>query len=136
MIEFYNLSQVADIKCLYDLKRKHAQQLYEVKRFARSYVPASAVTGQPMPHKKRRLLAQAAKEKNFKSRYWVTRKQIDSFNPPLTLLEGAEPTELISKDDGERGGVPYSIYNVDQIVEANVVAEHLAAIEALPFSSS
>jgi len=42
--EFYNLSQVADIKGLYDFKRKYAHQLYErSKRFARLYVSASAL---------------------------------------------------------------------------------------------
>ena len=58
------------------------------------------------------------------------------FTPPLTLKEGAEPTELSSGKEGEsvEERRPYSIYNVDQIVEGDVVAEHLAAL--VPPSSS
>jgi len=121
---YYNLFQIADVKSLYDFKSKYLRHLYESKRFLpKPTGPASAMTGKPFPKEPQHLLAQAAKEKGFRSRYWVTQKQLALFNPPLTLKEDAEPTELLSQDQR-----PYNIYNVDQIVEVEFVAEHLATI--------
>ena len=134
MTHFYNLSQVADVKSLYDFKTKYEQKFYEVKCFIPSPTgPASVMTGKPFPKEQQRLLAQAAKKKGLTSRYWVTRKQLAFFTPPLTLKEDAEPIEVSNGKEGEPR-VTYSIYNVDQIVEGDVVAEHLAAM--VPPSSS
>jgi len=63
--------------------------------------PASAMTGKPFPKEQQRILAKAAKEKGLTSKYWVTRKQLGVFTPPLTLKEGAEPTELTSGYPGQ-----------------------------------
>jgi len=89
----------------------------------------SLLKGLVYPQSVQDILCKHSMERGFTSRYWVTQKQLALFNTPLTLKEDAQPTELLSGK-----GHPYNIYNVDQIVEDDVVAKHLAA-KAPPSSS-
>jgi len=89
----------------------------------------SLLKGFIYPQSVQDILCKHSTERGFTSRFWVTTKQLALFKPPLTLKEDAQPTALLSGK-----GHTYNIYNVDQIVEGDVVAKHLAA-KAPPSSS-